>query len=326
MRRTLKRLTAFGVASVILFSLCGCGEKADKQSGNKATLNIAYQGGIGYAPVHIAQAQKLIEENYDGEVEITFTKLDSGAAINEGIIGGTIDIGCMGIAPAITAVANGVPAKIMSNLCSQSHGLMTNSKSIKSLKDIKSGDKIALVNTGSIQHILLAMAADKELGDAHALDNNIAPMAHAEGMASLESGTVALHLTSSPFIRRERGSEKFTEIKAVNEIWQDGNSFLAALATKKLYNENKPLYDAVVAAFEKAVDVLNNDKQTAAKIEAEYLEQEISVTLDDLNDKTCMFFTELKGVSQMADFMYKANFSSKKVTLEELKFDNVTGD
>lgn len=223
----MKRFIAIFMMFVMLFSFVGC-NKTDKNE-DSATLTIAYQGGTGYAPVHILEAQKLIENNYreltGKEVNVTFRKLDSGPDINSGIIGGTIDIGCMGLAPAISAVAGGIPAKIINGLCSQSHGLMTNDESIKELSDIKN-EQIALVNIGSFQHILLAMACEKELGNAHALDDNIVKMAHAEGVAALQAGTYKLHLTSSPFINRERENSDYHEIKSVNEIWPDGNTFI----------------------------------------------------------------------------------------------------
>ena len=188
-------------------------------------INIAYQGGIGYAPVHVMEVEKLIEKYYDGDLTVTYQKLDSGAAINEGIIGGSIQIGCMGVGPAVSGVAAGIPYKIISNLCAQSHGLMSNDPSIRSLKDIKPGDTIALVNFGSIQHILLAMTAEQVLGDAHALDNNIQKMSHAEGMAALESGTVKLHLTSSPFIYQERENPNYNELVELSQVWPSGNTF-----------------------------------------------------------------------------------------------------
>ena len=319
MKKVLSLVLVAVLSVISVFSLSGCGSNAEK-----TTLTIAYQGGIGYAPDHIMEAKKLIETNYDGEVEVVFQKLDSGADINTGIIGGTIDIGCMGVAPAISAVSKGVPAKIISNLCSQSHGLMTNDSSIKTLSDI--GDnQIALVNIGSIQHILLAMACEKELGDAHALDNNIVKMAHAEGYAALESGTYKLHITSSPFINRERENSKYSEIKAVNEIWPDGNSFLVALASTKLKEENEKLFDAVIKAFDEAI-AFTDDKEATAEIVAPKLDQDVETTLADLNDPTSSFFGELKGVGTMADFMYRAEFIEEKVNFEDIKFSHVTGD
>ena len=342
----MKKFLSLLLASVLLLTFTACGgnngnvttttdSNIDSTQGStdpasqNAKLTIAYQGGIGYAPVHILEQKKLIESNYKeatgADVTVKFQKLDSGADINTGIIGGTIDIGCMGIAPAVSAVSSGVPAKVLTGLCSQTHGLMTNDPSIKTLSDI--GDnQIALVNIGSIQHILLAMAAEKELGDPHALDNNIVKMSHAEGFAALEAGTYKLHLTSSPFINRERENDKFTEIKAVNEIWPDGNTFLVALASTKIGEDNPELFKAVQKSFKQAIDFINSDEEQAAQLIAPYLGQDAQTTLKDLQDETSMFFGELKGATQMADFMHRAGFIKKEVTFDDFTYEGVKGD
>lgn len=323
--KNIRRILAVLLCLAMVAGFTACGGAGE----TKETLTIAYQGGIGYAPVHILEAKELIEENYKEatgkEVEVTFQKLDSGADINTGIIGGTIDIGCMGIAPAISAVANEIPAKVITGLCSQSHGLMTSDSSIKTLSDI-GNEQIALVNIGSIQHILLAMACEKELGDAHALDNNVVKMAHAEGFAALEAGTYKLHLTSSPFINRERENESYSEIKAVNDIWPDGNSFLVALASTKLQSENAELFNAVTEAFDEAITFVNDNQQETAEIVADKLDQDVETTLADLQEETSMFFGELKGATQMAEFMHRAEFIENEVTFEDLTFSNVKGD
>ena len=284
------------------------------------TINIAYQGGIGYAPVHVMEVQGLIEKYYDGEITVTYQKLDSGPAINEGIIGGSIQIGCMGVAPAISGVAAGIPYRVISNLCAQSHGLMSNDPDIQSLKDIKDTDTIALVNFGSIQHILLAMTAEQVLGDAHALDNNIQKMSHAEGMAALESGTVKLHLTSSPFIYQERENPKYNELKELSEVWPSGNSFLVAMASNEL-QENEALFQAVSQAFEEAIAFINEDREGIIAIEAEYLALDPEQVRSYLEQPDCQFFTDLRGVQDMADFMYRADFIEREVTVDDLLFE-----
>ncbi|MBO5246654.1 MAG: ABC transporter substrate-binding protein [Eubacterium sp.] len=323
----MKKLVALLLSVSMVFALTACGG-SDGGSAQGTTgdgekkITIAYQGGIGYAPIHVMEEKDLIEANYDGEIEVEFVKLDSGAAINEGIIGGTIDIGCMGLGPAISGVAAGVPYKAISNLCSQSHGLMSNDPSIKSLADIKTEDKIALVNTGSIQHILLAMAAEKNLGDAHALDNNIQAMSHAEGMAALESGTVKLHLTSSPFIYQERENAAYNELPEINEVWPSGNSFLLAMASNKVVEDEK-LNAAVLAAFDQAFEFINSDKEGLAEIEVEYLALDHDTVMSYLNEKDCQFFPQLRGADDMASFMYSAGFVTKEVSMDEFKHNNV---
>ena len=153
---------------------------------------------MAYAPLEIMKQQKLIEKHYDG-VEVEWSTLNSGSAINEGFISGDIDVGAMGVGPAVTGVTSGVPYKICSNMSAQPHKIMTNNPNIKSLKDI-TDEKIALVNVGSFQHILLAMAAKEQLGDAHALDENISAMSHPDGMTALLSGSVDCQLTTSPYV------------------------------------------------------------------------------------------------------------------------------
>lgn len=316
--KSWKKVMALMLSTGMAFG-CAAGVSAKEEK----TITIAYQGGVGYAPVHILEAKELIEENYDGDVNVEFVKLDSGAAINEGIIGGTIDIGCMGLGPAVAGVAAGIPYKVISNLCSQSHGLMSNDPEITSLADITSEDKIALVNTGSFQHIVLAMAAEQELGDAHALDNNIQAMSHAEGMAALESGTVKLHLTSSPFIYQERANENYTELTEINEVWPSGNSFLVAMASASLA-EDTELFDAVNAAFGQAIDFINENPEETAEIESEYLDLDLETVTSYLEEEDCQFFSELRGAETIADFMYRAGFIENEVSMDDFKYETVS--
>ncbi|MCR5137848.1 MAG: ABC transporter substrate-binding protein [Oscillospiraceae bacterium] len=319
-------LSVLCVIAIMLLAGCGAqnttaknGETTAAEAKPTKTINIAYQGGIGYAPIHVMETKNLIEKNYPGEIKVTFQKLDSGAAINEGIIGGSIQIGCMGVAPAVSGAAAGIPYKIVSGLCAQSHGLMSNNPEIRTLADIKDTDKIALVNTGSIQHILLAMTAEKVLGDAHALDNNIQKMSHAEGMAALESGTVQLHLTSSPFIYQERANERYNELTELNEVWPVGNTFLVAMASESI-SEDQELFQAVKKAFDEAIRFINEDRKGIVEIESRYLGLEPEEVEADLNQPECQFSAELKGVQDMADFMYRAGFIEKEMKAEDLMF------
>ena len=74
------------ICFVFFLSFAGMSVQNAAAAGEKSLI-IAYQGGIGYAPVHVMEVQQLIEKNYSGEISVNFIKLDSGAAISEGIIG-----------------------------------------------------------------------------------------------------------------------------------------------------------------------------------------------------------------------------------------------
>lgn len=321
---SMKIKHVLGMAALLcMVILSGCGNENTAQDGSvPKKITIAYQGGIGYAPVHVLEKKKLIEKNYNGKVEVNFVKLDSGAAVNEGIIGGTIDIGCMGLAPAISGVSKGLPYKAVANLSSQAHGLMSNDLEIGSLKQIKPQDKIALVSTGSIQHILLGMAAEKILGDAHALDNNIQRMSHAEGMAALEAGAVKLHLTSAPFIYQERALGRYVELPEVKEVWPQGNTFLVAMAAISLQKDAE-LFNAVQKAFVQAVDFINENPEETLTIEEAYLQLDKDVIKSYLNEPDSKFFSDIRGMGKMASFMKRAGFIDKEVSKEQFAYGGV---
>ncbi|WP_269476881.1 ABC transporter substrate-binding protein [Hominibacterium faecale] len=319
-----KKLIAIILTLILTVSLAACG--GDSDSGAKNKLTIAHQYGMAYAPLQVMKEQKLIEKYYDG-VEIEWSVLNSGSAITEGFAGGSIDVGAMGVGPAITGITSGVPYKICSNMSAQPHKIMTNNPKIKSLKDIKD-EKIALVNMGSFQHIVLAMAAKEQLGDAHALDNNIVAMSHPDGMSALLSGSVDCQLTTSPYVFKEAAETGISEVEALESVWPSGNSFIVAVASTSLQEENPELYDAVVKAFDDAIEFLNSNTKEAAEMLCEAEDVDAATMEKWLKDKDCVYSTETKGLMDFANFMSDNGFleNDGPKDISDLVFDNVKGN
>lgn len=253
--------------------------------------------------------------------------MNSGSAITEGMASGSIDVGTMGVGPTITAIMKGVPCKIFSAMSSQPHQILTTNPEINSLSDITPETKIALVNIGSIQHILLAMAAEKELGDARALDQNILAMSHPDGMTALLSGSVECQLTTSPYVFKAGADEKVHTLSSISEVWPDGNSFVLALASNKLHDENPELYKAVTEALAEAIDYMNEHQEEAAAMLCENEGVDAATMLSWLQDPACGYSTETVGIMQMAEFMQRAGFIEKAPEdYSELVFENVKGN
>lgn len=232
-------------------AMAGCGSKGVQ----KDTLNIAYQYGLAYAPLVIAQKQNLIEHAYKEktgkDVEVVWTQMSSGADINTGIASGNINVGFMGIGPAITGVSKQVGYKIFTNLSGQEHCLMVNDKNIQGFDDLIGSDhQIAVVNIGSFQHMILAKALAESGYDPHALDQNLIAMKHPDGMASLETKSVSGHVTTNPYIYKERENEELHEIDAVNAVYPKENSFIVGVASEQLYEENQELYEDFAAVLQ----------------------------------------------------------------------------
>jgi len=317
---SIKKIMAVILVSVSLSSLWGCGNNTEKKEHEGShTLTVAYQYGLAYAPFTIMQEQGLIEKNYDGEVEVKWLNLNSGSAINEGVASGDIDVAAMGVAPFITGVTKGIPYKMYGTISAQPHKLMTNNVGIKSLKDITEGNKISVVNIGSIQHILLSMLAEKELGDAHALDNNLVAMSHPDGMSALMSGSVECQLTTSPYIYQEIAVGNICEVQGLEEVWADGNAFIVGLIAEECYENNSPLYEAVVSATQEAIDYIRTNPDEAAVVLAEKQGVTKEEMMEWMSDPACVFDMKLPGVMDMAEFMAEQDFiEAEPESLEEI--------
>lgn len=305
----MKRLVATVLAGVMLCGLCACGGK--KTASDDTTIKVAYQYGLSYAPLTIMQEQGLIEKHYDGELTVEWVNLNSGAAINEGFASGDIDVAAMGVAPFITGVSKGIPYKMYGTISAQPHKLMTNNPNIKSLSDITSENKISVVNIGSFQHLVLAMLAEQELGDAHALDNNLVAMSHPDGMSALMAGSVDCQLTTSPYIYQELETGTNYEVQGLEKVWPDGNAFIVGLVSEECYEENPKVYEAIVAATQEAMDYINGNQEDAATVLAEKQGVEAGEILEWMSDPACVFDLKLPGVMDMAQFMEAQAFLEK---------------
>jgi NitT/TauT family transport system substrate-binding protein len=203
---------------------------------------------------------------------------------------------------------------------------MTNDENIKSLGDlIGSSNQIALVNIGSIQHILLAKALSENGFDAHALDANIVAMKHPDGMTALQTGAVSCHLTSSPYIFTEREQDDLTELTEVSETWTSEDSFIVGVASEKLHDENPDLYAALCAGISAAIDFVNASPEDTAALTCEYDGNSAEDELEYLGLGT--YSAATSGVLELAQFMGENGFiDAAPASIDELVFDGVEGD
>lgn len=320
----MKKILSILLAAVMLMTLSCTAANAE------STLNIAFQYGLAYAPLIIMQEQQLIENAYreatGNEVSVVWQQMSSGADINVGIASGNIQIGFMGVAPAITGVSKQVGYRIFTNLSGQEHGLMVNRDDINGFSDlIGSNHQIALVNLGSIQHILLAKTLVAAGYDAHALDSNLIGMKHPDGMMSLMTGSVAAHVTTNPYIYKERDTDGLHEIEDMPAIWPVSNSFIVGVASEDLFANDPVLYEAVCTAVAQAIDYINNHLEEAAAVTCIY---NGNTPEDEIRYLALgSYSVETSGITELAGFMFDNAFiETDPGDFSNLVFSNVKGN
>lgn len=330
----MKRLTTLVLVVAMLLALVGCsngGSKEAAKPSEPATLNIAYQSSIAYAPLLVMKEQGLVEKYYDGELTVNYSLMSNGAEINEAITSGAIDVGCLGAAPAITGMGSGVPYKIFAGLSSQPYAILTNQSDINALSDITAEDQIAITNINSHPHILLAMAAKEYLGDAHALDNNLVVLGNADGYSSIVSGAVQCHMVISPYNFMEVTNEEadIHEIEISQDVWPNGNTFIVGVAATALYEKNPALYEALCKATDEAMKYIEENPAETAKILAEGYDASPEEIQEWMADSRSAYTTELKGVLELGQFMGAEGFLDQDkvpAQLSDIAFDNVKGN
>lgn len=336
MRKLIAFVLVFAMTATMM-SACG---KSSAEKGNenvtdekgKAKITIAYQPSIGYAPLLVMKDQGLIEKTYDGDIEVEWKEMSNGAEINEALIAGELDAGCVGVPVAINGIIGGSPYKIGFGLSAQPYAVVTNKKDVKKLKDFKDEDQIAITNINSQPHILLGMWAKNELGDAHALDNNLTVLANPDGYTSLISGAVAAHMVISPFnFMAENSTEAdIHEVEVDSSVWDDDSTALVGVVTKTLHDDYPEIYDALIKALEEADQYIADNGKEVADMLAESYED---ATGDDIykwmTDPRSSYTTELKNVMKMSDFMFEEGFTDSKdkpESISDLVYDNVKGE
>lgn len=328
-RITNKIIVIFIIFGVLLAG--GCTEVENPNNEKEANLKlpkkirISLQYGLGYAPLQIMKDQKILEGYLPG-VEVEYIQMGTGGVIREALIKGDLDIGFMGIPPYLIAWDKGVDWKIATGLSTSPQGLQSNKDTIVSLKDIGPDDKIAVPIPGSVQHILLSMAAEKELGDAKALDNNLISMTHPDGAnALINDAAISAHFTSPPYLFMELAAENVHQVVDAERAFGGEHSFLIGVATKKFHDEYPLAYAAFINAMGDAIAFVNNNPEKTAEILAPQFNLSKEETLKYLTWPGTNYTTTPYGIMGFAEFMQKTGSLSKvPKDLEEVAWENVS--
>ncbi len=276
-------------------------------------IRIVKQPGLGYLGLIVMRARGLLEKQLPG-VAVEWNELTSGPVIRDAMLAGQLDIGSGGLAPFILAVDKGLGWKIVGTLNDMPLYLNTYKPEIKSLKDFTPGDKIALPAPGSIQHITLQMAAERELGNPKALDNIIVAMAHPEARAALISKKeITAHLTSPPFQYQELKAGGIHKVLDSYQVVGGPHTFNIVWTTEKWAKANPTLMKGFYNALVEALEFINKSPLEAAKVfvESEKSKDTPETTLGYMKEPGVRFVIYPTGLMTYAQFMHKTGLIKK---------------
>jgi NitT/TauT family transport system substrate-binding protein len=292
----------------------GIGAASSAQGASEATrpdnITIAYQFGVGYAPLMIIKQQRLLEKAYPG-LRVEWKQLASGTPITDGIIKGDIQIGAMGTGPFLVGWARGINWRVIAPLDEADLWLMARDSSIRTVADLR-GKRIATPTATSIQAVALRKMAQVKLGNPRALDSSLISMDHPDGMQALLSGQIDAHFTSPPYQWQELGRGAHVVGKSYGYF--GAHSFLVTVLTQRFYDEYRAFSNRFYRLVKQSIDLINKKPKTAAAILAREDQTEattVQFTRWITRKKSLTFTTRPRGLMRTAGFMNRIGLLNK---------------
>jgi len=293
---------------LLMLTLVGCGQE-------EKTIIIAEQYGLAYAPIQVMKEKGFLDSKL-ADHTIEWVKFGNTTAIREAMVADRLDVGFLGIPPFIMGSDKGMDWRIFTGLSRAPLGLM-GKESIESLKDIQADERIALPQPGSIQHILLSMAAERELNDATYFDDQLVTMKHPDGMQVLLTGNdIDYHFTSPPYLFEEK-NQGMTEIISGETCFGDEFTFIVGITTPD-FHEDEAAYQALNEALLETLEFMKESPEETLDILENYYDFDRETLETYVYDSGIVYETEVKGVETFVEFMFRNGYIEKQIEEDDL--------
>jgi NitT/TauT family transport system substrate-binding protein len=274
------------------FVLCAAALFGLSSQASAAEIRLARQFSMGYLQLNVMEHQQLIEKHAKAlglnEVKVSWFTFNGPTAVNEALISGNIDIGSGGVPGLLVlwARTRGTPQEVrgISALSSQPFLLNSRDPAIKTIKDFKDTDRIAVPAVrSSVQAITLQMAVARAYGIKafDTLDPLTVSMTPPDATVALLKGGAQISAAFSvpPFQYQQLEDPAVHTVLNSFDVMGGSHTFTALWAPAKFRDGNPVLYKALFAALKEATDIVNKDKTGAAALWIEDSKSKLSLEM-----------------------------------------------
>lgn len=271
---TISRRFGLGLlASVLALPLWGMAARAETD-----TVRIAQQYGMIYLPLHVAVDHQLIEKRAAAlgrpGLKVSMMQLASGAAVNDAMLSGSIDVATVGATVLLTIwdkTKGRENIRGMMALCDSPILFNTSDPRIKTIKDFTDTDRIAVTAVKVTHHaVVLQMAAAKALGweNRFKLDPLTVSLSHPDSMIAIlaPKHEIRTHAATIPFLFQELADPRVHTVIDSYEVAGGRHTVAVVYNTEKWKKENPIAYRAVAEGLTEAMDWIAKNKREAAEL------------------------------------------------------------
>jgi len=315
--RTIR--TSRTIRAIVATALCAVAVACGGRAANEIRIPRG-AGGVGFLPLLVMEKHRLIEKyaTEAGIADLTVRWVDLGgpSVVNDALLSGAADYAAAGPPAMLTLwdrTRDSIGVAGVAAMTSLPMYLNTHAAHLKSVDDLREGDKIAVTAIKvSIPALVMQMYAARKYGadQATRFDKYTVSMTHPDAVVALLSGAtgISAHFASPPFHQRERRDPKIRTIMTSDDVMGGSTTFTMLSTTKKFRNENPEIYKAVLKALEEANARIASDPRAAAEILMAST-PDSGFSLDEtaamLKDPAVKFTTTPENVSKYADFMHE---------------------
>jgi NitT/TauT family transport system substrate-binding protein len=297
-------------------------------------ITVAQQYGVSFLPLMVMEKQGLVEKEAAkagiGGLKVNWVKVAGPSVMNDGLISGAIHFAAQG-APSMITLSDKTRGQIKGVAAMTTYPLylITRNPNVRTVRDFTVQDKIAVPSIKiSTQAIMLQMAAADAFGekDFDRLDALTVSLSHPDALLAFTNNTagVSAHFSSSPFYEQEIKAPGAHLVTRNYDILGGPATAVLITASAKFRDANSKAYGAFVDALAEAIETINKDKPTAARL---YLDVagDTKNTVEDIvsiiSDKDYAYTLQPQKVLKTAQFMAKiGSIRQPPAAIEDLFF------
>lgn len=237
---------------------------------NSDVIKVGYLPTDHSAALLVAKHNKLYEKN---GLNVQTVQISAGSNIVDAVASGDLDIGYVGITPAMQGISKGVPIKVVGAVNLEGSGIVVQPNStITSPADLI-GKNIASPGVSSIQQVLLQYELEKyniTLKDVNIISMNVFNIP-----SSLAARKVDAYISYEPFVSMAPYQNIGEVLIYSEDIIKDHPC--CVIITREEYIENHPeKLDKFLEIHDNTTKYVNNHPNETANI----LNQELTTNLD----------------------------------------------
>ncbi len=300
-------------------------------------IRIAQQFGIVYLLLNVAEDQELIQKHGREaglDIDVEFVRLSGGAAVNDALLSGSVDIGGAGVGPLFTLwdrTKGSQNVKGVASLGNFPYYLVSNNPAVKTIADFTENDRIAVPAVGvSVQSRILQWASAKLWGNEEfdRLDTLSVAVPHPEAAAAIISGgtEITAHFANPPFQEQELAGNPNARVVLKSYDVQGGPASSTVLYATEAFRDDSPkTYAAFVAALDEAATFVTANPEAAADIYLKVAGGNVdrSLLLDIIRSPEVTFKIEPENTLGLGQFLHSVGaIRNEPAALADYFFDD----